>query len=147
MNILVIGSGGREHTLAWKLNQSNNCSNLYVAPGNAGTNGIAINLEISVLDFEAIKENVIKYNIHLVIVGPEDPLVQGIVDYFSDDTTLKDIMIIGPSQEGAGGRIPDGARTELLGGRSRSDLRSQPEAPRGRPRDRRLRTERRSRDL
>jgi phosphoribosylamine--glycine ligase len=82
MNILVIGSGGREHTFCWKLAQSPKCKNLYVSPGNAGTSEIATNLAISVTDFESIKEAVIKYDIEMVIVGPEAPLVGGIKEYF-----------------------------------------------------------------
>ena len=82
MNILVLGSGGREHTFAWKIAQSNHCKNLFVAPGNSGTQAIATNLDISVTDFEAIKEAVIQNNIEIVVDGPEDPLVQGVHDFF-----------------------------------------------------------------
>ena len=82
MNILVLGSGGREHTFAWKLAQSPNCNNLFVAPGNSGTAEIATNLDISVSDFQAIKQAVIDNKIDMIVVGPEDPLVLGIHDFF-----------------------------------------------------------------
>ena len=101
MNILVLGSGGREHTFAWKLAQSPRCKELFVAPGNSGTNDIATNLNISVTDFEAIKNCVLKHNINMVVVGPEDPLVLGIHDYFLKDAALKDVIIIGPQQKAA----------------------------------------------
>ncbi|KAA3623968.1 MAG: phosphoribosylamine--glycine ligase [Flavobacterium sp.] len=101
MNILVLGSGGREHTFAYQIAQSKNCSNLFVAPGNAGTSAIATNLPISVNDFNAIKEAVLEYAINMVVVGPEDPLVNGITNFFAEDDALKDIMIIGPSKRGA----------------------------------------------
>ena len=83
MNILILGSGGREHTFAYKIAQSSRCSNLFVAPGNAGTASIATNVAIKVTDFEAIKNCVVENNIEMVVVGPEDPLVQGIADYFA----------------------------------------------------------------
>lgn len=101
MNILILGSGGREHTFAYKIAQSENCDQLFVAPGNAGTEAIATNVPISVTDFEAIASCVIENNIEMVVVGPEDPLVQGITNYFSETEALKNVMIIGPSQEGA----------------------------------------------
>ena len=101
MNILILGSGGREHTFAYKIAQSSRCSNLFVAPGNAGTEAIATNVSLSVLDFEAIKNCVIANQIEMVLVGPEDPLVEGIVDYFAATEALKNIMIIGPSKQGA----------------------------------------------
>ncbi|MAP54396.1 phosphoribosylamine--glycine ligase [Altibacter sp.] len=101
MNILVLGSGGREHTFAYKLAQSDRCDSLYVAPGNAGTAEIATNVSISVTDFNAIKECVLKNDIHMVVVGPEDPLVHGIADYFSETEELKNVMLIGPSKRGA----------------------------------------------
>ncbi|NNF85478.1 MAG: phosphoribosylamine--glycine ligase [Winogradskyella sp.] len=101
MNILVLGSGGREHTFAWKLAQSPRCKELFVAPGNSGTNDIATNLNISVTDFEAIKNCVLKHKIDMVVVGPEDPLVLGIHDYFSKDAALKHVLIIGPQQKAA----------------------------------------------
>ena len=99
MNILVIGSGGREHTFCWKLAQSPKCKNLYVSPGNAGTSEIATNLAISVTDFESIKEAVIKYDIEMVIVGPEAPLVGGIKEYFELDDKLKLVSLIGPDSK------------------------------------------------
>lgn len=98
MNILILGSGGREHTFAWKLSQSNKLSKLFVAPGNAGTAEIAINVPIGVNDFEAIKELVLKESIELVFVGPEDPLVNGIHDFFLGDDELKNIAVIGPEK-------------------------------------------------
>ncbi len=101
MNILVLGSGGREHTFAWKIAQSNHCKNLFVAPGNSGTKSIATNLDISVIDFEAIKEAVLKNNIDLVVVGPEDPLVQGVHDFFLEDQDLKNVAVIGPQKAAA----------------------------------------------
>ncbi len=101
MNILVLGSGGREHTFAYKIVQSPLCETLFVAPGNAGTAAIATNVSISVTDFDAIKKLVLKEDIGMVVVGPEDPLVRGISDYFSEDKDLQDIIVIGPSKEGA----------------------------------------------
>ncbi|WP_405400099.1 phosphoribosylamine--glycine ligase [Maribacter sp. Asnod2-G09] len=98
MNILILGSGGREHTFAWKLAQSNKLSKLFVAPGNAGTEKIATNIPIGVNDFEAIKKLVLKENIQLVMVGPEDPLVNGIHDFFLDDKELKNVAVIGPEK-------------------------------------------------
>lgn len=101
MNILVLGSGGREHTFAWKIKQSAKCDKLFVAPGNAGTAQIAENLPISVNDFEAIKKAVLSNDIQMVVVGPEDPLVLGIYDYFQQDEMLKNISVIGPSKAAA----------------------------------------------
>lgn len=101
MNILILGSGGREHTFAYKIAQSSRCSNLFVAPGNAGTASIATNVAINVTDFEAIKNCVVENNIEMVVVGPEDPLVQGIADYFAETSELKNVMLIGPSKRGA----------------------------------------------
>lgn len=101
MTILLLGSGGREHALAWKMLQSSKCSKLFVAPGNAGTGSIAINISIQPTDFESIKAFVIKEKIDMVVVGPEDPLVAGIFDFFKNDTELKSIPVIGPSKEGA----------------------------------------------
>lgn len=101
MNILIIGSGGREHAFADKIVQSKRCKNLFVAPGNAGTAGIATNLQIDISDFEAVKKQVLNHTIDLVIVGPEAPLVQGITDFFTSDEKLKNVMIIGPSTKGA----------------------------------------------
>jgi phosphoribosylamine--glycine ligase len=101
MNILLLGSGGREHALAWKMLQSNKCQNLYVAPGNAGTNTIATNIELNPNDFEAVKKAVIENQINLVVIGPEDPLVNGIYDFFKNDAKLNQIPVIGPSKIGA----------------------------------------------
>ena len=98
MNILILGSGGREHTFAWKLAQSNKLSKLFVAPGNAGTEKIATNIPIGVNDFDAIKKLVLKENIELVFVGPEDPLVNGIHDFFLNDQKLNTIAVIGPEK-------------------------------------------------
>ena len=97
MNILVIGSGGKEHTLTWKIAQSELCDKVFVAPGNTGTAQIATNLDL-VNDFEGIKKAVLANDIELVVVGPEDPLVNGIVDFFEEDTELSDVKIVGPSR-------------------------------------------------
>jgi len=101
MNILVLGSGGREHAFAWKLAKSNRCKALFVAPGNSGTNAIATNLNIGVTDFEAIKAAVLEHQVDIVVVGPEDPLVQGIHDFFLEDEALKNVAVIGPQQAAA----------------------------------------------
>jgi phosphoribosylamine--glycine ligase len=101
MNILIIGGGGREHTIAWKLLQSPNCGKLFVAPGNAGTHEIAVNLDLGVNDFDRIKEAVLNHEIQMVIVGPEDPLVQGIHDFFLEDEQLKNIIVVGPQKAAA----------------------------------------------
>jgi len=101
MNILILGSGGREQAFAWKLSQSTKCKSLYIAPGNAGTLAFGTNLSISPIDFQSVKIAVLKYNITMVIVGPEDPLVKGIHDFFLGDNELKHIPIIGPQKDGA----------------------------------------------
>lgn len=101
MNVLILGAGGREHTLAWKLQQSPKLSSLFVAPGNAGTAQIATNLPIQVTDFDAIRQTVLDHQIDLVLVGPEDPLVQGIHDYFLADDHLRNIPVIGPQKHAA----------------------------------------------
>ena len=101
MNILIVGSGGREHTLAWKINQSNKCDELYVAPGNAGTAAFANNVPVKVDDFPKLKKLIIDKNIELVVVGPEAPLVDGLREYLESDEKLKDLMIVGPGREGA----------------------------------------------
>ena len=101
MNILVLGSGGREHALAWKLHQSQAVENLFVAPGNAGTAEFAENIPLAVSDFEAIREAVLSRKIDLVLVGPEVPLVMGIQDYFKSTPSLANIALIGPSKIGA----------------------------------------------
>ena len=98
MNVLILGAGGREHTLAWKLLQSPKLTTLFVAPGNAGTAQIATNLPLAVTDFEAIRTAVLENQIDLVLVGPEDPLVQGIHDYFLADGNLRNIPVIGPQK-------------------------------------------------
>ncbi|UJH69036.1 phosphoribosylamine--glycine ligase [Allomuricauda sp. SCSIO 65647] len=101
MNILLLGSGGREHTLAWKISQSNKVKKLFVAPGNAGTSKIANNIDVKVDDFGQIKELVLAENIEMVVVGPEDPLVKGIHDFFLQDAELAQIPVIGPQKLGA----------------------------------------------
>lgn len=101
MNILLLGSGGREHALAWKIAQSPRVEKLYIAPGNAGTSQVGENVAISVCDFEKIAEFVLANNVSMVVVGPEDPLVKGIYDYFGNDERLKNIAVIGPSRDAA----------------------------------------------
>lgn len=101
MNVLILGSGGREHAFAWKIAKSKQLQNLYIAPGNAGTANCGTNVNISVTDFEAIKNLVWEKNIDLVVVGPEDPLVKGIHDYFLQDDVLKTVPVIGPKKDGA----------------------------------------------
>ncbi|MFT5216554.1 MAG: phosphoribosylamine--glycine ligase [Glaciecola sp.] len=98
MNILILGSGGREHTFAWKIAQSSLCKSLYVAPGNSGTAEVATNVNIGVTDFEAIKTLVLDKGINMVVVGPEAPLVQGIHDFFLNDNQLKKVAVIGPEK-------------------------------------------------
>lgn len=101
MNILLLGSGGREHALAWKIKQSTRVGRLFVAPGNAGTGLIAENVNISATDFAAIKDFSLNEKIDMVVVGPEDPLVKGVYDFFLNDPQLKNIPVIGPSKYGA----------------------------------------------
>lgn len=101
MNILILGSGGREHAFAWKLSQSKRLGKLYIAPGNAGTSSVGTNVSIAVTDFEGIKTFVLENAINMVVVGPEDPLVKGIYDYFQADPQLKNIPVIGPQKAGA----------------------------------------------
>ena len=101
MNILILGSGGREHAFAYKLSQSDKVEQLFVAPGNAGTANIAKNLPISPTDFKAVKEAVLNNNIKMVVVGPEAPLVEGVHDFFLSDQLLKNIPVIGPKKDGA----------------------------------------------
>lgn len=101
MNILLVGSGGREHALAWKLKQSNLCTQLFIAPGNAGTSLLGTNLPIAVNDFELLKAACLKNNITMMVVGPEEPLVNGIYDDFKNDTNTKHIHVIGPSKNAA----------------------------------------------
>ncbi len=101
MKVLILGSGGREHTLAWKLNQSDHLEALYVAPGNAGTDKIATNIPIGLDNFEAIKTAVLAHGIQMVVVGPEDPLVKGVHDFFLNDPQLRDVPVIGPQKAAA----------------------------------------------
>ncbi|MEQ8423501.1 MAG: phosphoribosylamine--glycine ligase [Cyclobacteriaceae bacterium] len=101
MNILVVGSGGREHALAWKIKQSKKCGQLFVAPGNAGTSSVARNVAIGVEDFESLGKFSLEKNIDLIVVGPEGPLVKGIRDYFEANPSLKHILMVGPGKSGA----------------------------------------------
>jgi phosphoribosylamine--glycine ligase len=101
MNILILGAGGREHTFAWKISQSPLCKQLFVAPGNSGTSSLATNLNVSVVDFEGIKEQVLTHSITMVVVGPEDPLVNGIYDFFLQDIELQHVAVIGPQKAAA----------------------------------------------
>lgn len=101
MKILLLGSGGREHALAWKIAQSAKVKKLYIAPGNAGTAEVGENVPIKADDFDGIKIFVLRNHVDMVVVGPEDPLVKGIYDYFQNDAELKDIPVIGPSRQGA----------------------------------------------
>ncbi len=101
MKLLLLGSGGREHALAWKIAQSPKIEKLYIAPGNAGTGSVGENVNMEVDDFSSIKAFVLNNNINMVVVGPEDPLVKGLYDYFQNDLTLVHIPVIGPSQRGA----------------------------------------------
>ena len=101
MNILLLGSGGREHALAWKIAQSPKVEKLYIAPGNAGTKEVGENVNIAVCDFDAIAEFVLANNVSMVVVGPEDPLVKGVYDYFAADERLKNIAVIGPTKAAA----------------------------------------------
>ena len=101
MTILLLGSGGREHAFAWKMLQSPMCTKLFVAPGNAGTESIATNVNLKITDFDSIKAFVLSENVAMVVVGPEDPLVKGLFDFFQNDPDLKDIPVIGPSKRGA----------------------------------------------
>ena len=99
--VLVLGSGGREHALAWKIAQSDRVSRVYIAPGNAGTASVGTNIAINIADFQEVKDVVLQNRIGLVVVGPEQPLVDGIVDFFKNDKDLKDVKIIGPDKKGA----------------------------------------------
>lgn len=101
MNILLLGSGGREHALSWKIAQSNSCSQLFIAPGNAGTRLCGTNITLGATDFEGIRKFCLDNNIDMVVVGPEEPLVKGIADFFENDPSLKNIIVIGPSAKGA----------------------------------------------
>lgn len=101
MKLLLLGSGGREHALAWKIAQSPKVEKLYIAPGNAGTATVGENVDLEENDFEAIKEFVINNKVDMVVVGPEVPLVKGITDYFANNPVLKNVSVIGPTQKGA----------------------------------------------
>ena len=101
MNILLLGSGGREHAFAWKMSQSSRCTKLFIAPGNAGTSLCGTNVELAVTDFDGIKQFCIDHTIEMVVVGPEEPLVKGIYDYFKNDPDIQHISVIGPSKAGA----------------------------------------------
>ena len=101
MKILLLGSGGREHALAWKLAQSPKCETLYVAPGNAGTATVGQNVSIKADDFEALADFVENNRVDMVVVGPEDPLVKGIVDFFKKHPALQHVKMVGPTAPGA----------------------------------------------
>jgi phosphoribosylamine--glycine ligase len=101
MNILIIGSGGREHALAWKMAQSHHCDNLFIAPGNPGTASVGTNVAIQVNDFAGLRNCVLENAIDMVVVGPEDPLVNGIYDFFAKDEATQQVNVIGPSAEAA----------------------------------------------
>lgn len=101
MNVLLLGSGGREHTLAWKISQSKKLNKLFVAPGNAGTEKHGVNVNLNPLEFEAVKEFVLKEDISMLVVGPEEPLVKGIADFFIADADLEHVGVIGPNAAGA----------------------------------------------
>lgn len=99
MNVLLIGSGGREHALAWKIRKSSYLNNLYIAPGNTGTALLGTNVPIAVTDFEAMKRFSLDRDIDMIVVGPEDPLVEGVYDFFRDDEDICHIAVIGPSKK------------------------------------------------
>ena len=101
MNVLILGSGGREHAFSWKIAQSKKLSKLFIAPGNAGTKDFGVNVPIAADDFPSIKKLVLKENITMVVVGPEDPLVKGIYDFFLETPELAKIPVIGPSKVAA----------------------------------------------
>ena len=101
MNILILGSGGREHAFAWKIAKSSSCNKLFIAPGNAGTAEVGENVDINVNDFKSIREFVLAEEVELVLVGPEEPLVNGIYDFFQQDSKLRSVSLIGPSADGA----------------------------------------------
>ena len=101
INVLILGSGGREHAFAWKISKSSSCNKLFIAPGNAGTNDVGTNVDIEINDFNNIKKFVLINEVAIVLVGPEDPLVNGIYDFFQNDDELKKISLIGPSKQGA----------------------------------------------
>lgn len=101
MNILLLGSGGREHAMAWKIAQSPKLTTLFIAPGNPGTAALGVNLPVAISNFPAVKKAVLENKIDLVVVGPEDPLVKGIVDFFAGDEEIKHIPVVGPDKKGA----------------------------------------------
>ena len=101
MNILIIGSGAREHAFCWKLNESDSVQKIYVAPGNAGTLKVAENLDIDILNFNELKNTIIEHSVDLVIVGPEIPLIEGIVDFINNEPELNTVLVVGPSKAGA----------------------------------------------
>ena len=101
LNVLILGSGGREHAIAWKIKQSPILDTLYVAPGNSGTWNIAENLDINIHNYDDIKNAILDKNIHLLIIGPEDPLVNGLHDQLEIDSEIHNLIIIGPKQSGA----------------------------------------------
>ncbi len=101
MRVLLLGSGGREHALAWKMGQSSILEALFIAPGNAGTRQHGVNLNVSASDFDGVKKAVLEHNIDVVVVGPEDPLVNGIVDFFQADDELSNVAVIGPNRVAA----------------------------------------------
>lgn len=101
MKILLLGSGGREHALAWKIAQSKNCEHLYIAPGNAGTGDVGENVSLNIKNFDEIGDFCLSHDVRMLVVGPEDPLVNGIADHFLADQRLRDITVIGPSKSGA----------------------------------------------
>src|SRR5688500_5588748 len=101
MNILIIGNGGREHAMAWKISQSPLCAKLFVAPGHPGTASVAENVNIASDDFQRLGQLCLDESIGLVVVGPEAPLVQGIRDFFESDSRLKEVLLVGPGKEGA----------------------------------------------
>ncbi|MCK5824952.1 MAG: phosphoribosylamine--glycine ligase [Ichthyobacteriaceae bacterium] len=99
MNVLILGSGGREHAISWKLAQSNSIDKLFIAPGNAGTQNVGVNVDLSVNDFDSIADFALSNNVNMIVVGPEDPLVNGVYDYFSNNPKLSAIKVVGPSKE------------------------------------------------
>ena len=101
MNVLIIGSGAREHAFCWKLIESQKITKIYVAPGNAGTSKIAINLNVDILNFQELKNSILIHSINLVIVGPEIPLIEGVVDFMNNDLELSSVLVVGPSKAGA----------------------------------------------
>ena len=101
MRILLLGGGGREHAFAWKMAQSSRCEQLFIAPGNAGTAAHGTNVALQPIDFQAVKAFCLKEKIDMVVVGPEEPLVRGIVDFFQNDGEINQIAVIGPTAEGA----------------------------------------------